>query len=180
MADTASYYGVRPLAAPITAQSATVQVDQIFEKLVPTSIIETAFADQFPAGAGVWIPTAPRRRIAQIAGGYSGDIYLEGSVQPGTVELPGYTDDGQGHLKKDNSGDVLAVDYEKGVIRAASGYDLEVLAVPAARYSAANYTAIINVDETNQGTEWAPLLRPKPAPGATAVSFISGGNWAAV
>lgn len=98
-------------------------------------------------------------------------------MQPGTVELPGYTDDGQGHLKKDNSGDVLAVDYEKGVIRAASGFDLEVLAVPAARYSAANYTAIINVDDTNQGTEWAPLLRPKPAPGATAVSFISGGNW---
>lgn len=104
-------------------------------------------------------------------------LYLESSVQPGTVELPGYTDDGQGHLKKDNSGDVLAVDYEKGVIRAASGFDLEVLAVPAARYSAANYTAIINVDDTNQGTEWAPLLRPKPAPGATAVSFISGGNW---
>ena len=177
VADTASYYGVRPLAAPITAQSGMIQVDQIYEKLVPTSIIETAFADQFPTGAGVWIPTAPRRRMAQIAGSYSGDIYLESSVQPGTVELPGYTDDGQGHLKKDNSGDVLAVDYEKGVIRAASGFDLEVLAVPAARYSAANYTAIINVDDTNQGTEWAPLLRPKPAPGATAVSFISGGNW---
>lgn len=56
VADTASYYGVRPLAAPITAQSGMIQVDQIYEKLVPTSIIETAFADQFPTGAGVWMP----------------------------------------------------------------------------------------------------------------------------
>lgn len=88
MADTASYYGVRPLAAPITAQSGMIQVDQIYEKLVPTSIIETAFADQFPTGAGVWIPTALRRRMAQIAGSYSGDSIWSHPCSPARWSCP--------------------------------------------------------------------------------------------
>lgn len=176
VADTASYYGVRPLAAPITAASAALQVDTVFEKLVPTASVETAFADHRPAGAGVWIPTGPRRQVAATGQYVSGDLYLDCSVLPGSVELHGYVDSGQGYLRK-AGGETLTVEYEAGVIRNVRTHAPTVFAVPAARYSTANYTAIINVDETNQGTEWAPLLRPKPAPGACAVSFMSGGEW---
>lgn len=175
VADTAQYYGCRPLAQPLTRGSATLNVDSIFEKLVPTSTIETAWADQYPVGASAWLPLEAARTVARVSGYHNGNLYLDCSVQPGTVQLGNYLDNAQGQLI--DGGNVLAIDYAAGVIQNVTGYNLTVNAVPAARVNNADYTAIISVDETNQGTEWAPLLHPKPAPGATAVSFISGGQW---
>jgi hypothetical protein len=57
VADTATYYGCRPLVEPITAQSATIRVDDIFEKIVPTSLVETALIDQYPSKTAYWIET---------------------------------------------------------------------------------------------------------------------------
>ena len=44
--------------------------------------------------------------------------------------------------------------------------------------SAANYTAIISIDDTNKCTECVPLLSPKPANGSVAVTRGSDGAWA--
>ncbi|MFW7344208.1 hypothetical protein V0R37_22035, partial [Pollutimonas sp. H1-120] len=68
--------------------------------------------------------------------------------------------------------------YTDGVIiNTRSMASFTVYGVPATYVSAANYTAIISIDDTNQGTEWVPLLSPKPANGSVAVSFLSGGQW---
>lgn len=175
VADTASYYGVKPLAEAIAKGVGSLKVPSIYEKLVPTGVVETAFADQFPTGATAWLPLEARRRVAYISGSYSGNVYFDCSVQPGTVEFGAYVDNAQGQLVNGNS--VIAVDYAQGVLQNVSGYNIDVYAVPAARVNNADYTTIVSVDETNQGTEWAPLLTPKPAPGATAISFMSGGEW---
>lgn len=177
VADTASYFGVRPLVAALSKGDAELRVDTIFEKLVPTSTVETAWADQYPVGAGAWIEAAPRQVMAASKEAWAGNIYLHTSVLPGSVELAGYTDNGQGALVSP-SGVRLPVSYTDGVIINTRSMALfTVYGVPATYVSAANYTAIISIDDTNQGTEWVPLLSPKPANGSVAVSFLSGGQW---
>ena len=67
VADSANYYGVRPLAEKLAKGSAEAKVDGIFEKLVPTATVETAEADVHPVSAEAWIPSAPRRTVFQTA-----------------------------------------------------------------------------------------------------------------
>ena len=177
VADSANYYGVRPLAAKLDKGAASLRVDTIYEKLVPTSTVETAYADQYPIGSGVWVETGTRRQVASVSGSFNKDkLYLETSVLPGSVELSGYTDNARGQLS--DGSNLLQVDYQNGVISGIRTlYNPVVYAVPATRYSHANYTAVINIDETNQGTEFTPFLKPRPARGSVQVAFVSQGEW---
>ncbi|WP_304333735.1 hypothetical protein [Conchiformibius steedae] len=175
IADSGRYYGVRPLAAAGTAGDASLQVDTIFEKLVPTSTVETAHTDDFSGGKPLWIPTSPRRQVAQ-AGTVTGSLYLDSPVLPGSVELAGWTDDATGVLKRGAS--VLQIDYEKGVVSGLKNLNVgTVYAVPAARFYNHAYAATVEIDQTNLGTEYVLTLRPKPAKGSASVLFRSGRAW---
>ena len=112
VADTASYFGVRPLVAALSKGDAELRVDTIFEKLVPTSTVETAWADQYPVGAGAWIEAAPRQVMATTREAWAGNIYLHTSVLPGSVELAGYTDNGMGALVSDRATVACWIDAE--------------------------------------------------------------------
>ncbi|MFV2030504.1 hypothetical protein [Neisseria sp. S1] len=176
VADSASYYGVRPLAMPAKKGDAEIKVDTIFEKLVPTSAVETAHADTHPVMSSVWVASAPRRVMYSGSGSVSGDVYLAQPVVPGTIELAGYTDNAVGQLIKGDA--VLQVDYERGLIKnMPSTYVSAIYGVPGAKISAACYSAHINVKDTNQGQQWAPLLKPAPTRGSVVVSYMSYGSW---
>ena len=70
---------------------------------------------------------------------WAGNIYLHTSVLPGSVELAGYTDNGQGALVSP-SGVRLPVSYTDGVIiNTRSMASFTVYGVPATYVSAANY-----------------------------------------
>lgn len=126
VADSAAYYGVKPVKTELKRGDLTVAVKEIYEKLVPTATAETPYADRYP-----------------VIGGAS-----------------------------------LSVDYERGMIQGVRGiYGLNVTAVPAAKVSNARHTAYIEIKDGNQGTAWAPLLQPAPAPGSLTVSYMSLGVW---
>ena len=126
VADSAAYYGVKPVKTELKQGDLTVSVKEIYEKLVPTATAETPYADRYP-----------------VIGGAS-----------------------------------LSVDYERGMIQGVRGiYGLNVTAVPAAKVSNARHTAYIEIKDGNQGTAWAPLLQPAPAPGSLTVSYMSLGVW---
>ena len=176
VADTATYYGCRPLVEPITASTATIRVDDIFEKIVPTSLVETAYIDQYPSKTAYWIETGARQALFTGTRA-AGDLYLNQSVLPGSVELLNYEDNAQGQLIDGEN--VLTIDYNNAVIRGvpALSSNAVIYAIPAAKVSNSTCTTIVNIDDTNQGTEWAPLLNPKPANGSVSVAWMSQGTW---
>ena len=149
IADSASYYGIAPVALPPKKGDAAVKVASIYAQLVPVSTVETAIADDWAQGRTMWIETA-------------------------SVQIAGYIDDGQGSLKNGDS--IINVDYANGVLTNISG-NVTVSAISAVQVRNYAYSAYINVNDTNVGREWAPLLRPRPARGSVQVSYRSGKAW---
>ena len=179
VADSAAYYGVKPVKTELKRGDLTVSVKEIYEKLVPTATAETPYADRYPVVGGEWVPSAPESAVYGLSGtAYPNDtLYLPHGVLPGSVKIDGYRDNGLGRLSG-SGGASLSVDYERGMIQGVRGiYDLNVTAVPAAKVSNARHTAYIEIKDGNQGTAWAPLLQPAPAPGSLTVSYMSLGVW---
>lgn len=176
IADSAKYYGVKPLKEAAQKNSASLKLPNISEKLVPTSTVETAIADSWAQGREMWIPVAPRCDF-KIYNEAPKTFYLPCSVLPGSVQFEDYTDTAEGSLK--NASNEIIVDYEKGVLLKPNKFGAfsTVSAIPAVCLRQYAYSAAIKIDDTNIGTEWAPLLRPKPAQGSVSVSFMSNREW---
>ena len=177
IADSGKYYGISGLREPINVGDVQIKINKLYEKLVPTSVVEKIHADDFAGGKAIWIETAPRRKVASVHGSVTGSIYLNSSVLPASVELDGWTDDGSGSMKKD--GAVLSIDYATGVISGLQNqYVGEIYAIPAAQFSHHVYSGSILIDQTNQGNEFVTQpLSPRPASGSVRVAFLSQKTW---
>lgn len=178
VSDSGKYYGVRPIKKELKQGAVEINVDTIFEKLIPTSTVSTALADDWASGKPLWIPTAPRRVVyAGSAYVSDGNVYFDTGVLPTSVELTGWVDDGLGSLKNSN-GEILQIDYAKGVIYGVKNQQIgRIYATPAVKYQNYAYSATSPTKETNQSTEFALLLRPMPARGSVGVSYRAGGQW---
>ncbi|MCP1659347.1 hypothetical protein [Neisseria perflava] len=176
VADSASYYGVRPLAKAISQNDAVIYADSVYEKLVPTSTIETAYTDNYPVESNAWVASGATKVLYSTNSTVSGTIYLSQPVIPGTVSVSGYTDNALGQLV--GTSNTISVDYERGILQnVPSTYALRVTGTPGAKVSAARYATYIAVKDSNQGTAWVPLLTPAPVSGSLTVSYMSGGDW---
>ncbi|UOP00524.1 hypothetical protein [Kingella potus] len=104
----------------------------------------------------------------------SGDIWLENPVLPGSIEIDGWADNGRGQLVR--GGESVQADYRRGLIQAfPDSYGLTVSAIPAVPVNAARFAAFLEIKDSNQGTQFAPLLPSAPA--GLSVSFMSLGAW---
>ncbi|SNU78699.1 hypothetical protein [Neisseria zoodegmatis] len=176
VADSATYYGVRPLAEALNKGALELRVDSIYEKLVPTSTVETPYVDQYTVSSEAWVPAGTERVMFRSDGSVSGNIWLEQPVIPGTVKIQGWQDDAQGRLKK--GGNIVNIDYNRGLIADfPAAFGVSISAVPGAQQRAARHSTYIEVKDTNHGTQWAPLLQPAPLRGSLTISFMSLGVW---
>lgn len=173
VADSASYYGVKPVKTALKKGDAALTVSSIFEKLVPTSTVETPYADQYPVADDVWVASGAEKTV--YSGYVSGTLNLPCAVVPGSVSAGNYRDNGQGILSDGRN--IATIDYQRGIISGLTAGTYTVKAVPGAKTSAARYAFDVEVKETNQGSAWAPLLRPAPALGSLTVSFMALGVW---
>lgn len=181
IADSAKYYGIKPLKEALAQGSGSLKLPSLYEQLVPVSVVETTLSDSTAQGRECWIETAPRAQVLFSSYGMPASsypvLYLESGVLPGSVQVGSWVDDGQGTLK---NGEMRAsIDYENGVIRGNLAIWLnEISAIPAVKVRQAAYSAYLDVDDTNIGTEWvfAPM-RPRPARGSVCVSFRASGQW---
>lgn len=132
IADSASYYGIKAVAAPLKKGDGSLKVKSLYEQLVPVSTVEHAVADDWAQGRAMWIETAPRRTLFSgwTAGGR---LYLETPVLPTSIQIAGYTDDGQGSLKNGDS--IINVDYVNGVLNNVPSNTITVSAIPAVQVS---------------------------------------------
>lgn len=63
VADSAAYYGVKPVSDGLSAGDATLTVSSIYEKLVPTSTVETPYVDEYPVPGEAWVAAAPEKQL---------------------------------------------------------------------------------------------------------------------
>jgi len=174
VADSAAYYGVKPVSDGLSAGDAALTVSSIYEKLVPTSTVETPYADEYPVPGEAWVAAAPEK---QLFAGYvsNGTLIFPFSLLPGSVKIGNYQDNALGQLK---SGDnLISVDYAQGRLTGLPDGYHTVTAIPAANSSAARYAFAVEIKETNHGTAFAPLLKPTPVLGSLKVSFMALGVW---
>lgn len=174
VADSAAYYGVKPVSDGLSAGDAALTVSSIYEKLVPTSTVETPYADEYPVPGEAWVAAAPEKQL--FAGRVSnGTLIFPCSLLPGSVKIGNYQDNALGQLK---SGDnLISVDYAQGRLTGLPAGYHTVTAIPAANSSAARYAFAVEIKETNHGTAFAPLLKPTPVLGSLKVSFMALGVW---
>lgn len=179
VADSASYYGVKPVVKELKKGDVSLTVSSIYEKLVPTSTVETPYAAQYPVVSAEWVATGPERVVYKYSGGGLGDtstVILPHSVLPGSVKLLNYKDNAKGQLTGPSG--IIQIDYERGRLDGISyGYSFEITARPAVKVANARYATFIEIKDSNQGVAWAPLLQPAPTAGSLTVSFMSLGVW---
>ena len=186
VADSMRYYGVRPVVKAIAAGDQVVSVDTVYERLVPTSTIETVSTDQDPVGTHAFIPLGggeERMLSLTLRKLTKQTIRLPYLVMPGSFRIQkigggtSMRDDGQGNLVGEYSG---KIDYATGEFvlddYVGQGGD-DIFGERAVRVSQTDYTAQIPITDSNQGTEFSPYLLPKPAMGSLTVSFLSLQEW---
>ncbi len=187
VADAARYFGVQPLAEPITTGALSLRVPSVYTYIVPTTQRETALSLAEIAGARGYIEAGAT--FTDDVGGFAGDDYFFPSgVMPNSIVMSNSragwpaTDDGNGAL-------VFAafpagggtIDYDAGSITslltpgADGGVNVTARhAVPAAQPS---HTKQIAVTLATRGSLYTATLSPPPAPGTAVVDYRALGKW---
>lgn len=195
VADAGRYYGVKRLAHNAVQNSMNVRVDSIFEKIVPTSQSNTAFADLTASGVSAGLIDATKagsdgrisipRHILSYRDGQN--VFLGVSVLPGSWNASYgsevYRDDGNGNIKREGTGVVHAtIDYATGVVYLIdsrrtnwrhSYHSFQPAVIPRKIAD----TAAIAIDETNQSLTHVITIDPAPMKGSLQVSYRAQGAW---
>jgi len=190
VADASKYYGVSKVTEAISQGDINLEVDSIYNQLVPTSQIETPFVDQLMGGNNVFMYakgaadslsfTGTRNQTTSV-------IHLPDGVLPGSLSLTI-----AGLLFRDLRGDLApdttdggytgTIDYASGqiVLEKAGSWSQSVTltATPAVALSKAFITMEIEIELANRAYNYTPILvDPLPSPGSITVSFMAQGQW---
>lgn len=187
VADSAHYYGISPLANPVSLNSAQIQVESIFSQIVPSAQAETPLIDLDAAGQSTTFVEANASTISQSITtviSASQNLFLGSSVMPKTVSFTLFgvaiTDSG-GELKNSSGVTVGTIDYASGLIRwnSNAGTGNASFAInyqPAVAASKPQSTFLRTVTADNRGYNWTNTLVPIPAPGTLIVSYTAQGK----
>ena len=186
ISDSASYYGVKPLVEAIRANTQTIRVPSIMEKLVPTSQIETPLIDYTAAGQRQLIFDAARGESVLTAYNAINDstvLHAGNAITPGSLRLTveGITISDRGGTLYRGDTAVGTVDYARGELRfsetLSSGGVWTLYFRPAAELLQVADTASIPVLINNRSYNYVLTILPVPAPGSLQVSYRAQGRW---
>ena len=190
VADASSYYGVSMLSEAASSGSRTLTIDSIYNQLVPTSDIETAFVDQLMGGANVTMVAIGVADSLLFSGNRSDAvavIHLSTGVLPGSLSLTlaGYAFiDSRGSLVAVDSdgGYGGSIDYTSGQITLTgpSEWSVEVSlsATPAVGVSESWVSREIEIELANRAYNYTPNLSdPLPSPGSISIAYMAQGKW---
>lgn len=175
VADSASYYGVKPLVQAIKKGSSTLQVSSLTEKIIPTATIETAITDE----------RASRVRPMLVSLGDK-EVSVPLTVQFDNAILPifapnsfkfGAISDQNGKLLE-NGQQIGAVDYLTG--KASFTKSGQATAHATYRPAIVHYppSDSVRFDITLANRSYTHIFDlPSPAKGSLAVSYVAGGKW---
>lgn len=191
VADGANYFGSKPLAKAVRSGSLKIAVPSIFEKLVPTSQVETPLVDLNAAGlrqpifdSGKADDSGIITRSIQISPRADTIYHLGNGCYPGTLDISNgsarITDDSTGTLKMGDES-IGSIDYARGELRfiraVSTPSSLRIKFRPAVSVSRIADTAAISVTLGNRGYNYLMTIIPSPAPGTLMASYRAQGRW---
>lgn len=186
ISDSASYYGVKPLVEAIRANTQTIRLPSIMEKLVPTSQLETPLIDYTAAGQRQLIFDAAKGESVLTAYNAINDstvLHAGNAITPGSLRLTtnGITISDRGGTLYRGDTAVGTVDYARGELRfsetLSSGGVWTLYFRPAAELLQVADTASIPVLINNRSYNYVLTILPVPAPGSLQVSYRAQGRW---
>lgn len=199
LSETSRYYGVVPLAAPISAEDTELQVSTILQSVVPASYSESPLLDQQIGSSSNALVAAGAAVTEAFSGTAAGGLLAYRTMRaarPGTISVTldassdsndaSFVDQGGGNLQRNGGGINTAAATGSAVY--ASGqlsfsglpnvsYTGSVTYTPACQVSDVQNTAGIEITLANRGFNYAQVLTPRPAPGAVVVTYRSLGKW---
>ena len=188
----ARYYGVKRVQGDVLTGALQVNVGNPFSRIVPSTNAEEPVTDQSASLPGTSYKQAgPANSISvnpgsiNIGAGATKQLYLGGTVLPGSVTLTGAisgTDNGDGTMSMDSSQFTAVVDYDTGTVSINNGgtgnnFGVSATATPAAAVQDSTLTVQIPVLEQTRALNYVRTLRPVPAPGTVSVDYRSLNNW---
>ena len=185
ISDSASYYGVKPLVEAIRANTQTIRLPSIMEKLVPTSQLETPLIDYTAAGQRQLIFDAAKGESVLTAYNAINDstvLHAGNAITPGSLRLTtnGITISDRGGTLYRGDTAVGTVDYARGELRFTEtvAYGWWTLYFrPAAEFLQVADTASIGIAINNRSYNYSMTILPVPAPGSLMVSYRAQGRW---
>lgn len=192
VADAAQYYGIKPLAAPITKDEITLQIPDLMEKIVPTNQVEVRLSDLTAAGQRQTLLDGSKTGAdgiikLQVAKSHSAgsttSLYTGNAITPGSLVI----DTAAGQIKDKGAALMLGEVVVGNVNQAAgeitingtsfSGYITSLDFRPAGRELQVGDTASTPVTINNRSYIWGRNINPPPAPGSLLVSYRAQGRW---
>lgn len=182
VADAAKFYGTKSLTEDVLEGDTALQLDSIFEQLVPASKQQLPLINQQALQNGLIVygdeqSVEVEKRIALSSNNLT-DSFGE-PVLPGSINYPGWTDDGLGNITT-NSGNVFTIDYATGDCTYVSGSSFSIIfnyIIGEAFEIGVQYSRGILITTENQGTVYIMNVAPVPTNGSAYVDFRSGGKW---
>lgn len=180
VADAAAYYGIQPLAEPVTAGALSVRVPSIYHHIVPTTQRETALSLVEIGGARNYLASG-----ATYADNLNSvrPFFFPTGILPGSVTWEGVSDDGQGSIDMSSvygAGKSAAIDYDSGTLTPNFSFGSQnnsLSAESALSVSSPAHTRSIDVTIANRGSLYSVVLSPVPAPGTLSVDYRALGKW---
>ena len=188
VADSGKYYASVEIAEDVAVNSFTIQAASIFSQLIPSSQTETPLLDLNAVSEN---PALVAGNAGTILVQYttnvnmSQSLYIGSSVLPGSVSFTLFgqaiTDNG-GTLRTVSGTQVGTIDYQIGQIVWTNAIGtgtatINITFTPAAAPTQPFESYALPVTANNQGTNWAGVLLPIPAPGALSISFMAQGKF---
>ncbi|MCU0806396.1 MAG: hypothetical protein MUC53_00130 [Candidatus Contendobacter sp.] len=188
-AEAVALYGIRPTVALAETGDYSIQVDTLYEYIIPTSLSETALADVNPGGDSPALIAGNDATISFATTTQSikpnVTLYCGTGIAPTTlsISVSGAT------ITDDNAKAMLAgsqigeIDYGNGLIRwndSCPNYSTAsktVTFTPAARPLRVADTAAMGVTVENRGYVWVMTLSPIPSPQTLRIAYRVNNKW---
>ncbi len=181
VSDAAKYYGTKTLQETAPQGALSIQLDSIFEQLVPAAITQTPLINNQALQQGQLLVdsgnTVTENYTVQPV------ITFFSAIQPGTFTFLGLTDDTNGNLVNSGGQVVGSIDYINGIIRqtvSTSGSSIATYVVANVIDSQIQFTDAIEVTQENQGIVYIRNVSPVPTGQDVYIDYRSGGRWSRI
>lgn len=183
IADAANFYGTKTLDVDANQGQTAINVDDIFEQLVPSTTQQTPLVNKDAVSQGeVLVQDSQAGELSQsVAWDANGNASIPTPVTPESLRVPsgGLTDDGNGNVLNSSLEVVGSIDYKTGSISQTERVNLNDLIywVPATVVeSRIQFTRSTPVTQENQGYVYIMNVAPVPTGSDVYVDYRSGGR----
>ncbi len=175
VANSAQYFGVKPLAKEIKAQTMKINVPDITEKIIPTSQTETPLLDLNAAGMRDGYVAGRETSFGHVVFSSDGAYYFGTAIQPGSFSSEGITDR-DGTLYRNNEA-IGTIHYPTGRLQSDRIRELgSGTFTAAAHYRQVEDSAIVEISINNQAQNFVYNIEPPPSRGSLSVHYRAQGQ----